>query len=71
MEGGGAYLYKNTGGVFTPQNKFIYPDTSSLRRSIGISKTAFVAADPVYKRNGMGKSGAAFVADYMYLLTEC
>ena len=68
-EGGGAYVYKNNGGTWTLQNKFQYRDTMSLGRSIGISKTALVAADPVYKRNGLEKSGAAFIANY--LLTEC
>ena len=68
-EGGGAYVYKNNGGMWTLQNKFQYPDTMSLGRSIGISKTALVTADPVYKRNGIEKSGAAFVANYK--LSEC
>ena len=61
--GGGVYIYSLSGGGWTLMNKIQYPDTTSLGRSLAMSETALVVTDPLYNRNGMAQSGAAFAVD--------
>ena len=44
-------------------NKIQYPDTIGFGRSLAMSETALVVTDPLYNRNGMAQSGAAFAVD--------
>jgi hypothetical protein len=63
--GGGIYLYGLEGDDWKLEKKFQYPDTVGFGRSVGISEQAVVVTDPIFTRNGMAQSGAAFAVDYL------